>query len=61
MAAVTAIRDAGGVLTRPLARGVAFSPPLTITREEIGLLAEGTLAGLDRLSETIPVAAAVRG
>ncbi len=49
-----AIRDAGGVLTRPLARGVAFSPPLTITREEISLLAEGARAGLDRLLETIP-------
>jgi adenosylmethionine-8-amino-7-oxononanoate aminotransferase len=53
-----AIRDAGGVLTRPLVRGVAFSPPLTIERAELDLLAEGTRAGLDHLEEALP---AMRG
>jgi adenosylmethionine-8-amino-7-oxononanoate aminotransferase len=51
-----AIRDTGGVLVRPLGRGVALSPPLTITVEEIGLLAQGVRAGLDRLLETAPAA-----
>jgi adenosylmethionine-8-amino-7-oxononanoate aminotransferase len=49
-----AIRDAGGVFVRPLGRGVAVSPPLPITREEIKLLAQGLRAGLERMSETLP-------
>jgi putrescine---pyruvate transaminase len=46
------IRDESGVLVRPLLRGVAVSPPLTITREEIGFIADGISAGLDALAES---------
>jgi adenosylmethionine-8-amino-7-oxononanoate aminotransferase len=52
-----AIRDEGGVIVRPLVRGAAASPPLTISPEEIGLLAEGVRAGLDSLLATHPDAA----
>lgn len=38
-----------GVLVRPLGDGVALSPPLTITREEVGLAAEVIGASLDAL------------
>jgi adenosylmethionine-8-amino-7-oxononanoate aminotransferase len=42
-----AARDAG-VLLRPLVDGaIAVSPPLVITEEELGELAEGFRAGLD--------------
>lgn len=47
-----------GVLVRGLGRGVAVSPPLTITEDEIGLLAEAIRAGLDSLSVDAPVPAA---
>lgn len=53
-AAYRAIRDSGGVLVRPLARSFAVSPPLTITREEIALLADGVRTGLDALLGTLP-------
>jgi putrescine aminotransferase len=38
-----------GVLVRPLLRGVAVSPPLTIGQEHIDELAAGIRAGLERL------------
>ena len=40
---------AEGVLVRPLAGGIAVSPPLVCGREEISLLADGIGAALDRL------------
>jgi putrescine---pyruvate transaminase len=51
--AYLAVRDAGGVIVRPLGRSVAVSPPLTITREEIRLLAAGIRDGLDALAGTL--------
>jgi adenosylmethionine-8-amino-7-oxononanoate aminotransferase len=53
-AAYRAIRDEGEVLVRPLARSLAVSPPLTITREEIAVLAEGIRTGLDAMLGTPP-------
>jgi adenosylmethionine-8-amino-7-oxononanoate aminotransferase len=50
--AYVAVREAG-VLVRPLLSGFAISPPLTITREEIGILADGVHSGLDSLAETL--------
>jgi adenosylmethionine-8-amino-7-oxononanoate aminotransferase len=47
-------RDAG-VLVRGLGKGVAVSPPLTVTDEEIRLLGEGIRAGLDLLPVETPV------
>ncbi len=41
------IRDVGKVFMRPMLSSLAVSPPLTITREEIGILADGVRAGLD--------------
>ena len=38
------------MLLRPLVRGLAVSPPLTITPEEIGQIAEAAKAGLDALA-----------
>jgi putrescine---pyruvate transaminase len=38
-----------GVLVRTLGRGVAVSPPLTVTEEHIGLIAEAIGEGLARL------------
>jgi putrescine---pyruvate transaminase len=38
-----------GVLVRPLGAGIAVSPPLTIGLAEIEWLADGIVAGLDRL------------
>src|SRR5918994_2087974 len=38
-----------GVLVRPLLRGVAVSPPLTVEREHLDALADAIRAGLDRL------------
>jgi adenosylmethionine-8-amino-7-oxononanoate aminotransferase len=52
-----AIRDEGGVLTRALVRSVAVSPPLTITPDEIDVLANGIRAGLDHLAKTAGVPA----
>jgi len=40
---------AEGVLVRPLGSGVAISPPLTITPEQLGLVREALTAALDRL------------
>jgi putrescine---pyruvate transaminase len=40
---------AAGVLVRPLARGIAVSPPLICGGAEIALLADGVGAALDRL------------
>jgi putrescine---pyruvate transaminase len=50
--AYIAIREQG-VLLRPLVRGLAVSPPLTITPEEIGQIAEATKAGLDALASEV--------
>ena len=47
-----------GVLVRGLGKGVAVSPPLTITEEEIRLLGEGIRAGLDLLPVEPPVPSA---
>lgn len=58
--AYRAIREAGEVLVRPLARGFAISPPLTITEAEIGLIAQGAQAGLDHLLEHSDVAKHLR-
>jgi adenosylmethionine-8-amino-7-oxononanoate aminotransferase len=41
---------ASGVITRAHAVGVAISPPLIITREQIRELADGVHAGLERLA-----------
>jgi adenosylmethionine-8-amino-7-oxononanoate aminotransferase len=40
-----------GVMLRPLARGLAVSPPLTITQEQIAMIADAVRAALDRLAE----------
>jgi putrescine---pyruvate transaminase len=45
-----------GVFLRPLVRELAIAPPLIITVEEIGMIAEGIRAGLDDLVETGAVA-----
>ena len=50
--AYIAVRDQG-VLLRPLVRGLAVSPPLTITPEEIGTIADATRAGLDELARIV--------
>jgi adenosylmethionine-8-amino-7-oxononanoate aminotransferase len=47
-----------GLILRALGRGLAFSPPLTITPEEIGQMADAARAGLDDLLETTEVPAA---
>ena len=47
-----------GVLVRGLGKGVAVSPPLTITPDEIPLLAEAIRHGLDALSAEQPVPSA---
>jgi putrescine---pyruvate transaminase len=47
-----------GVLVRGLGKGVAVSPPLTVTEEEIRLLGEGIRAGLDVLPVEPPVPSA---
>ncbi len=39
-----------GVLVRPLRRGIAISPPLTCTEEEIGLIVTGIASGLDAVA-----------
>ena len=50
--AYVAVRE-HGVLLRPLVRGLAVSPPLTITPEEIGMIADATRAGLDDLARIV--------
>jgi adenosylmethionine-8-amino-7-oxononanoate aminotransferase len=47
--AYIAIRDVGKVMSRPLLRAFAYSPPLTISESELAELGEGTRAGLDDL------------
>ena len=47
-----------GVLVRGLGKGVAVSPPLTITEDEIRLLGEGLHAGLEALPVEPPVPSA---
>ena len=44
----TALRDRG-VLSRPLATSLGFSPPLTVGDEELSLIAEATVDALDSL------------
>lgn len=44
---------ADGVLVRPLARGVAVSPPLTISTDELERLGAGALAGLDAVAAAL--------
>jgi adenosylmethionine-8-amino-7-oxononanoate aminotransferase len=46
------------VLIRPLGDGVAFSPPLTITREEVEHVAEVIADALDAVARDVPAAAA---
>lgn len=43
------IRDTGKVMTRPMLKTIAVSPPLTITPDEITEMAEGIGAGLDAM------------
>ncbi len=47
-----------GVLVRGLGKGVAVSPPLTVTEDDIRLLGEGIRAGLDLLPAEPPVPSA---
>jgi putrescine aminotransferase len=47
-----------GLLVRGLGKGVAVSPPLTISTDELHLLADGIRAGLDALPFEAPVPAA---
>jgi adenosylmethionine-8-amino-7-oxononanoate aminotransferase len=47
--AYVAIRDVGSVMSRPLLRALAYSPPLTITEGELAELGEGVRVGLDDL------------
>jgi adenosylmethionine-8-amino-7-oxononanoate aminotransferase len=46
----------GGVRVRPLGRGVAVSPPLICTGEEIDFLATQMAEGLERASAAVHVA-----
>ena len=48
-----ACRDAG-VLVRPLGRGIAVSPPLTITEGQLRELGAALAAGLDALAADLP-------
>ena len=59
VAAYRAVREEGSVLVRPLARSLAVSPPLTITPDEIGLLADGVQAGFDRAVEQLATTAEI--
>jgi adenosylmethionine-8-amino-7-oxononanoate aminotransferase len=52
-----AARDRG-VLVRPLGDGVAFSPPLIITREEVEHVAEVVGEALDAVARDVAVSAA---
>jgi putrescine---pyruvate transaminase len=49
-----------GVLVRPLGDGVAFSPPLIITREEVEHVAEVVGEALDAVARDVPAAAGAR-
>jgi len=51
--AANAIREAGGVLVRGMISAFAISPPLTISRDEIRVLADGVRSGLDAFAETL--------
>ena len=53
------IREAGSI-TRPSLRGIPVSPPLTITPEEIGMIADTFRAGLDSFAETEAVQSALQ-
>jgi putrescine aminotransferase len=48
-----------GVLIRPLATGLAVSPPLTVTEEHIGLIAEAFGVALDALRAPARTAASI--
>lgn len=48
-----AIREEGRIVTRPLIKAIAVSPPLTITEGEIKELAAGLRAGYDAVWEKI--------
>ena len=48
-----ACRDAG-VIVRPLGRGIAVSPPLTITEGQLRELGAALAAGLDALAADLP-------
>jgi adenosylmethionine-8-amino-7-oxononanoate aminotransferase len=47
-----------GVLLRALARGLAISPPLVVSPEEIDLISGAIRAGLDDVRESVDVEAA---
>jgi adenosylmethionine-8-amino-7-oxononanoate aminotransferase len=49
-----------GVLVRPLGDGVAFSPPLIITREEVEHVAEVLGDSLEAVARDVPAAAGAR-
>jgi adenosylmethionine-8-amino-7-oxononanoate aminotransferase len=51
--AAVAVREHGRVISRPMLRALAFSPPLTITPDELVVLGEGVRAGLDVLTERV--------
>ena len=52
------VREAGAI-TRPSLRGVPISPPLTITPEEIGMIADALREGLDSFAKTDAVQGAL--
>jgi adenosylmethionine-8-amino-7-oxononanoate aminotransferase len=54
-----ALRDRG-VLLRPLGDGLAFSPPLVITREEVEHVAEVAADALDAVARDVPAGAGAR-
>jgi adenosylmethionine-8-amino-7-oxononanoate aminotransferase len=47
-----------GVILRALGRAVAVSPPLIVTVDELGTIAEAIRAGLDDLAVSLEVAPA---
>jgi adenosylmethionine-8-amino-7-oxononanoate aminotransferase len=49
---ITAALRERGVLARPLGRSIAFSPPLTVEREHLTLMAETTREALDAVLPT---------
>jgi hypothetical protein len=51
----TPFRD--GVLVRPLAKGIAISPPLICGQEEVDLLAEGIGEALERVGDSLTAVA----
>jgi adenosylmethionine-8-amino-7-oxononanoate aminotransferase len=42
-----------GVLVRPLGRGVAVSPPLTIQEQDIARIGDALHAGLEKVAEAV--------